>query len=254
MEVCYLCNKPIDGSTHSKDHVIPKALTGKGQPKHKDTDYANVLPTHAECNNQFGDETYVGKAFLLWEILRRPNSTPFRPASGNRNGLFLPLNEKMLPGFRPRDFQFFGIHDARNDPVTCFDVPEHYADKPGADLRKTIRCTVLSVLTKSAAALLVKRHLDRKPSEWNVICVPDAAGVRAELSTLFGETKPFARDIQVTPRPFESNSWALTYSVDSVTVLLFFLMSGDYGLAGGIREQFDCLTVPREFAHGVGWA
>lgn len=241
MRVCYLCNKLIDGSTCSRDHVIPQTLTGKGQPKRKGSDYAKALSTHADCNNRFGDETYVRKALQLWEILRDPDNMLFRPAPGNRNGRSLVLNEEMLPGFGPRDFQFFGIHDARNDPVTSFDVPEYYADKPRADFRKTVLCIVLSVLTKSAAALLVKRYLDNLPSKWNVFCVPGAGGARVELRSLFGETKPFARDIQVTPRRLEPNSWTVTYAVDSATVLFFFLMSNDYSLAEGIKERFDCL-------------
>ena len=64
----------------------------------------------------------------------------------------LALNEATFPGFCRRDLRFFGIHDARNDAMARFDDPEYYTGKPRADLRKTVLCTSLSVLAKSAAA------------------------------------------------------------------------------------------------------
>lgn len=164
MIVCYLCGQPVDASVSTGDHVIPGTLLGKQAPKSKGFDYGGKLRTHAECNNRFGDETYVRKALQLWGALHDSSAALLRPAPGNPNARVLALNEERLPGFRPRDFRFFGIHDARNDSVASFYDPEFYADKPQADLRRTMRCTALSVLAKSAAALLVRRYLDDVPS------------------------------------------------------------------------------------------
>ena len=44
LTVCYHCNQLVDGSTSSKDHVIPQTLRGKGPPKVKGFDYGGVLP------------------------------------------------------------------------------------------------------------------------------------------------------------------------------------------------------------------
>jgi len=242
---CYLCGKPVDGSASSADHAIPRTLSGKGPPKVKGFDYGGVLPTHPECNNRFGDETHVRKAIQLLGALYDSNTTLVRPVPGSRNGRVLALNQENLAGFGPRDFRFFGIHDARSDPVADFDKPQYYADKPHFDIRKTMLRPVLSVLTKSAAALLVRRYLDDLPRKWNVVCVPYAGdATKADFSTFFGETRPFAGDIRVWMKRFEGSSWVSIYATKTVMLWFFFLMNDDCNLVGGIRERFpveECL-------------
>ena len=239
MTVCYLCGQLVDGSTSSEDHVILRTLRGKGPPKVRGFDYGGVLPTHPECNNRFGDETHVRKALQLLGALQDSNTTLVRPAPGNLNGLVLALNEEKLAGFGSRDFRFFGIHDAKKDSVASFDNPEYYADKPRSDFRKTVICTVLSVLTKSAAALLVSRHLDDLPSKWNIVCVPYAGDVTgADFSSFFGETKPFAEDIRVLRKRFAANSWTAIYATSTAMVWFFFLMDDDCNLVADIKERF----------------
>ena len=242
---CYLCGQPVDGSTSSGDHVIPRTLRGKGPPKIPGFDYGGVLPTHPECNNRFGDETHVRKALQLLGALHDSNTTLIRPAPGNLKGHVLALNEQALAGLGPRDFQFFGIYDARKDSVASFDDPAYYAGKPRSDIRKTVLCTVLSVLTKSAAALLVKRHLDDLPSKWNIVCVPYAGDVtKADFSSFFKETKPFAGDIQVLRKRFAAKSWTTVYVTSTLMVWFFFLMDDDCNLVKDIKERF-----PREECH-----
>ena len=242
---CYLCGQAVDGLVGSRDHVIPRAILGKRPPKVRGFDYGGVLPTHPECNNRFGDETYVRMALQLMGALHDSSVTLVQPAPGNQNGRVLALNEEKLTGFGPRDFRFFGIHDARNESMANLGDPGYYADKPPADIRKTVMCTTLSVLAKSAAALLVKRYLAEVPSKWDVVCVPylgDSTGI--DLSSFFEETKPFAEDIRVWTRSFEANSWILIYAANTVTVCFFFLMDDDCNLVVGIQERFpleECL-------------
>ena len=252
MTVCYLCNKPIDGSTHSKDHVIPKALSGKVQPKRKGFHYAGTLPTHPDCNNRFGDEVRVRQAMRLLGALYDPNTTLTQPAPGYLNGRVLALNEKKLVGFSRQDLRFFGIHDARKDSVASFADPEYLTDKPHFKIRKVL-CIVLSVLTKSAAAhLFSERHLDIDdiPSKWNVVCVPyagDATGI--DLSKFFGEPRLYQGDIRVWTKPFEGSSWVSIYATKSTMVFFFFLMSSDSNLVEGITQRFhleDCLQFQGE--------
>ena len=247
---CYLCGKLIDGSTISGDHVIPKTLRGKGPPKVRGFDYGGVLPTHSESNNRFGDEAHVRKALQLLGALHDLNTTLVLSAPGNLNGRVLALNEEKLAGFGTRDFRFFRIHDARKDSVASFDDPEYYASKPRSDIRKAVICTVLSVLTKSAAALLVSRDLDYLPSKWNVVCVPYAGDVTgADFSSFFEKTKPFTKDIRVLRKRFEANSWTAIYSTGSAMVWFFFLVDDDCDLVVDIRKRFtreECLQFKGE--------
>ena len=54
-DICYLCGLSIS-CQKSDDHVIPKQLITRKQPKVKGFEYAGKLPSHAECNNRFGPE------------------------------------------------------------------------------------------------------------------------------------------------------------------------------------------------------
>ena len=240
LKVCYLCNQFVDGSTSSGDHVIPRTLLGNQQPKKKGFDYAGVLPTHPKCNNQFGDETYVRKAMHLSEALNDSNTTLTLPSPGKLKGQIFWLKEEKFTEFTPRDLRFFGIHDAKNDPIASLDKPEYYADKPRANFWKTIICTTLSVLTKSAAAFLVKRCLSEMPKNWNVVCVPSVDDItKSELSSLFRETKPFTKKIQVAAERFEASSWVVLYATSTMSVLFFFLMEDDSQFVTGIQDKFS---------------
>ena len=196
--MCYLCGEPVDDDAGSGDHVIPRVLLGDRPPKVKGFDYGGRVRAHLECNNRFGDETHVRKALQLLGALHDSRTTLTRPAPGRVKGHVLALNEATLPGFSRRDFRFFGIYDARNDSMARFDDLEYYTGKPRADLRKTVLCTSLSVLAKSAVALLVSRHLAELPGNWDIVCIPYTGdATEADLSSFFGEAKPFAPDIRV---------------------------------------------------------
>ena len=239
MTVCYLCGQHVDDSVSTGDHVIPRTLLGNKPPKARGYDYGGRLHTHPECNNRFGDETHVRKALHLLGALHDSTATLVRPAPGNPNARVLALNEEKLPDFGPRDFRFFGIHDARIDSIASFDDPEYYADKPRADPRKTALCTTLSVLAKSAVALLVSRYLTELPSSWNIVCVPYAGDVTGvDLSSFFGETRPFATDIRVWTNRFEAGSWASIYATGTAIVWFFFLMDDDHNLVEAIHRRF----------------
>ena len=221
MATCYLCGQPVDSSRSTSDHVIPRTLLGDRPSKVRGFDYGGRQQTHPECNNGFGDETHVRKALQLLGALHDSEATLSRCSPGNPNARVLALNEEKLPGFAPRDFRFFGIHDARNDSISRLDDPEYYADKPRADPIKTALCTTLSVLAKSAAALLVSRHLSDVPNNRKIVCVPYAGDITSvDLSSFFGETRSFAEDVKVWRKEFEVGSWLVLYATGTVMVCL----------------------------------
>ena len=239
MTLCYLCGQHVDTAVSTADHVIPRTLLGNKPPKARGYDYGGRLHTHPECNNRFGDETHVRKALHLLGALHDSEATVVRPAPGNRSAQVLALNEEKLRGLGPRDFRFFGIHDARGDSIASLDDPEYYADKPRADPRKTALRITLSVLAKSAAAILVSRYLTKLPSSWNIVCVPYAGDVTGvDLSSFFKKTKPFATDIRVWTNRFEADSWVSIYATGTTMVWFFFLMDDDQNLVEAIRRRF----------------
>ena len=105
---------------------------------------------------------------------------------------------------------------------------------------KTVIGTTLSVLTKSAGAFLVKRNRIDLPRKWDVISVPFVGDtIKPELSSLFGESKPFTKDIQVAAKKFEGSSWVVFYATSTMSVLFFFVMEDDGHIVTGIQEKFS---------------
>ena len=53
-KICYLCNEPIlPDQKISGDHVYPKGIMKREQPKVKGFDYAGKVDSHENCNNEF---------------------------------------------------------------------------------------------------------------------------------------------------------------------------------------------------------
>ena len=72
-QICYLCSTPILNKP-SGDHAVPLSLIERSQPKMKGYDYAGLVPTHANCNNRFGPETYTAKALDLLVVWGDPEA------------------------------------------------------------------------------------------------------------------------------------------------------------------------------------
>ena len=81
---CYLCGTPLEKTGVSQDHVVPKTLRVRKQSKVRGFRYAGTLPTHRKCNNEFGPETYVGKALDLIAALNNDGvQAPYRSLYSN---------------------------------------------------------------------------------------------------------------------------------------------------------------------------
>ena len=176
----------------------------------------------------------------LSEALNDSNTTLTLPAPGELKGQIFWLNGAKFTEFTSREFRFFGIHDAKNGSMASFDKPEYYADNPRTNFRKTVICTTHSVITKSAAAFLVKQYLPDLPKKWYVICVLSVGDItKLELSSLYGKTKPFSKDIQVAVKKFNASSWIVFYATSTMSVLFFFPMEDDGHIVTGIQEKFS---------------
>ncbi|MCY4557761.1 MAG: hypothetical protein OXF79_15550 [Chloroflexi bacterium] len=238
--VCYLCGKTVEKSDGTGDHVVPRTLLDHKKPKNKGFEYGGRLYTHAECNNRFGEETYVRKALALLGALHDSHTTIELQTTEDPSIRTLALNEEGLLGFNRRDFQFFGIHDARNDSVLSFSSSNYFSDKPRGDPIKRPLNTTLSVLAKSAAAILMRRHLSALPSSWNIIAIPYAGDVsQLDLSSFLGEAKPFDIGVKVWSKRFQARSWATLYIARTVMVWFFFLMDREVNLVQAVSQKFQ---------------
>ena len=259
---CYLCGKPIASDTESDDHVVPKQLLKRTQPKVKGFDYAGVLPAHASCNNEFGPERVGEKALALIRVLHDENCVLKRQHRDDPKIVILALNSDCLRNFTKSDLRFFKFIDVRDKDYAKFSNPSFFQDKPKTNALKQALYIALAVLTKSAAALLVSRHLKVVPPQWRVVAVPYFGKDNAvDFDKLLGDTKPFDIGLKVWIRRMEKGDWLAIYKARDVVLYLLFWFSGDRshieGIARIFREADQLLFEgskrwPRFFGHEIG--
>lgn len=237
--VCYLCGKAIAAGEASEDHVVPKQLIQRPQPKVKGFKYAGVLPSHKKCNNEFGPEVYSPKAFALIRALHDENCFLERQHRNNPAVVVMTLNANCLSGFSKRDLMFFKIIDVRDKDYSEWSSPSFFKNKPKINALEHALFTALAVLSKSAAALLVSCHLTVVPSRWRIIAIPYfGEGNAVDFDALLGDTKPFDVGVKVWLRPMENGDWFAIYKVRDVVVYLLFWFSADDVHLEGIRRIF----------------
>lgn len=225
--ICYLCGKPnLAGQHLSDDHVIPATLIARSQPKVKGFDYGGVLKTHAVCNNRFGDETYVTKALELLSILHSSEMSAPMQHRLHEGITILPLDASKLAHFTSKDLRFFKLIDARDVDTRTLRDPAFYLDKPKTNPVREALKVALSVLAKSAAALLVKRNLRSTPPVWRIYAQPYVGDLsRLDLSELVGETKPFDTELRAWIVPLPNNNWQVVYAAKQTLVFFTFVFA-----------------------------
>jgi len=232
--VCYLCGSPVTGKA-SGDHAVPKQLISRGQPKAKSFDYGGVLPTHPECNNRFGPEVYCSKALELISVLHDKNCVLKHPSKQ-----VMALNSECLKHFTKRDLTFFKFIDVRDKDVAEFMSPSFFSGKPKTNPIRDALFVALAVLTKSAAALLMARHLKELPSRWRVLAIPYTGATNAhDFDSIFGDTKPFDVGVKIWLRRFNSGDWFALYRAKNVLVFFLFRLSETLDNWNGMIARFQ---------------
>jgi hypothetical protein len=240
MQRCYLCGVPIAINEMSGDHVIPKTLIERRQPRVKGFDYAGKLPSHQACNNRFGPEVYVDKALALLAALYDQSCSFEYRHPENPALTMLALNSACLPDFARRDLVYFKIIDAR--PLATAEMHdlkllEHR--QPVNPKRHALE-TALAVLTKSAAALLLSRKLRAIPNHWQVLAVPYVAHhVAPDFDDILGKTEPFDIGVKVWVGYLETDDFLVVYRVKRVIVHFLFQFSTSAEAYDRMLSQFD---------------
>lgn len=236
VKICYLCGKEIEeGNIISDDHVIPRQLITRNQPIAKGFDYGGFLPTHEKCNNEFGPETYCVKALKLISVLRDENCvfrSPHEP--------MMVINSNCLKEFTQRDLKFFKIIDVRINSIEDFSTPAFFSEKPKTNPMRDALFTALAVLTKSAAALLVSRHLCEIPTRWRVLAITYSGATEAvDVDIIFGNTQPFDVGVKVWLCPYDSGDWFALYRAQNILVYFLFKLSETDTNWNGMIERFQ---------------
>lgn len=222
--ICYLCGKEIIGETSSGDHSVPRQFIKRNQPRVKGFDYGGKLPTHVKCNNQFGPEKMVSKALQVIAAYKNQIYTNIK----NPDISIQIFKKEGIKSFSKKDLNLFGLIDTTN--VGYEDWAHNQAffkDKKKISTIEKALNIELSVLTKSAAALLVKRFNVSPKSYWNVLCIPYQTPDPIDLDSIFGNTKPFEIDVKVWIKKLDNNDYITCYKNQKVLLIIIFSFSQD---------------------------
>jgi hypothetical protein len=247
---CYLCGLRIPAGEETRDHVVPKQLIQREQPRAKGFDYAGFLPSHQKCNNEFGPEGYVNSALELIRVLHDEDCFIERQHRDRPDIKIMALNQDCLKGFTKRDLAFFKFIDVRDLEYEEFTAPAFFEGKPKTNALKQALHTALAVLTKSAAALLVSRRVREVPPRWRVVAMMyqgDTSGL--DLSRFLGDIKPFDIGLEVWIRPLETGDWLAVYKTPRALLFLVFWFSGRREVLEQVEKSFgdtDCLLFEGE--------
>lgn len=243
-EICYLCGKEIRKTeVNSDDHVVPKQLINRKQPKIKGFDYGGYLPTHEKCNNEFGPETYCKKAIQLIRLLHDQNCFFMLQHKDDSSVKVMAINPDCLEDFTEKDFAFFKFIDGRKTSAMNLPEPSFFLDKPKANFQRDVLFTSLAVLTKSAAALLVKRNLSEVPQKWKVLAIPYVGNTELiDFDSIFGDAQPFDIGVKVWLRQTDTNDWFAAYNAHGILIyFLFNLSETDQFWNGIIQRQQEAI-------------
>jgi hypothetical protein len=236
---CYLCGKPVEAHEDSGDHVVPKTLIERTQPRVKGFDYAGKLPSHLTCNNEFGPETYASKALDLIAALYDDDCVFEYPHPANPNFQMMALKSTCLPNFTRRDLSYFKIIDATSKSKAEVHDLDLLEGRRPVNPKRLALFTALAVLTKSAAALLVSRKLAATPNAWDVLAIPHVGDAHAlDFDDLFGPTIPFDAGVKVWLGQLETNDYLVIYRVKRVIVYFLFRFSASPAAYIRMLEQF----------------
>ena len=250
--LCYLCGKPVAADDNSGDHIVPKTLIERTQPRVKGFDYAGKLPSHRTCNNEFGPETYAAKALDLVAALHDKDCVFEYRHWANPTFRMMALNSTCLPGFTQRDLMYFKIIDGTSKSDTEIHDLQFLDGRQPVNPKRLALSTALAVLTKSASALLVSRMLPSIPTSWDVLAIPyvgDADSV--DFDKLYGPTIPFDTGVKVWLAPPEDGDYPIIYRAKRVIVFLLFRFSESPAalnrmlarFVGGSRLRFQGSTL-----------
>ncbi len=221
---CYLCGKSITMSdSQTSDHVVPVLLLESKQPKRRGFTYAGRLRTHQQCNNHFADEGFFKKAIHLLELLHVGNAHGALRHARRPDITILPVTPDQVSRFVGRDFARFNFIDARTLDVARLADPNFYLDKTKINLKLEAAQAAITVLAKSAAALLVKRQLVKIPSHWRIYASIYEAMSLGSFAEQFGSPTFFDNRTVVAIDQIGEDEWQVAYQHKSFLILFVFV-------------------------------
>lgn len=226
-KICYLCSKNIEeNQKESSDHVVPRLFIDREQPKEKGFDYGGFIYTHETCNNTFGSEDYCRKALKILSKLYDPDCITIFPHPEYSSIKIMALNSDCFEEFSEKELYFFKIRDVRENSDAEIKDLNFIQESPPTNIGKRVLYTALAVITKSAAALLIKRHYRKIPSSWYVSVIP-YHGDTSNLffDEIFVDAKLFDKDVKIYIKYIGGGVHLVTFLSYGLMLYMFFHQS-----------------------------
>jgi hypothetical protein len=238
--VCYLCGNEIRAcDTQSEDHRVPTLFIDRVQPKVRGFDYGGKQPTHETCNNRFPPEIHARNALDLLRVLHDPNCAARIRSKLPPYVSALALKSDCLSGFTPKELAYFRITDARDATTEELRNPSQLLGSETMDPFAIPRSTCLSVLAKSAAALLVGRHLEQVPARWRIIAFLGVVDIsHSECERVFPGRQPFDKEVSVFIDPISDEDYSVVFRAHGTLAILAFQLSLKQGLIEALKLRF----------------
>lgn len=136
------------------------------------------------------------------------------------------INSQCLPTFSEGDLRFFKFIDVRSTDEDEWSSPDFFKDKKRANPQRDALLVALSVLAKSSAALLVKRHRVPVPSTWRIYSFPYRGALEVlDFDTILGDTRPFEVGVKAWIKQLDTGDWFVIYKARGILLFTVFVFS-----------------------------
>lgn len=237
-KICFLCGEALEENV-DEDHVVQRQFV-KGQPKQKGLDYTGTIEVHESCNDKFGDkssnaESICPKALQLLKVFFNQKYL-LRQKKDDPELRLMAITENDLKGFSKDNLEFFGLIDGRKLPYSEIASSEFYKDKEPMDPFKKPVNVALTVLAKSAAALLFKRHSFYPNGSWNIFAASFLGDPIIDYDSILGKTKPFFPGVKAWIKQYENGDWFCAYKLDELNVYFIFPKTGNLSNINDLKK------------------
>lgn len=238
LKICFLCGEVLDGNI-DEDHVVQRQFV-KGQPKQRGLDYTGTIEVHESCNDKFGNkssnaESICPKALQLLKVLFNQKYL-LRQKKVDPGLRLIAITEKDLKGFSKYDLEFFRLIDARNLPYSQITKSDFYKDRESIDPFKKPVNVALTVLAKSAAALLFRKHSYYPNGSWQIFATSFLGDPVIDYDPILGETKPFFPGVKAWIKQYENGDWFCAYKLDELNVYFIFPKTEDLSNINDLKK------------------
>jgi hypothetical protein len=117
--------------------------------------------------------------------------------------------------------EFFKITDVRAKDEREWSTPEFFRDKKRANPLKDATYVALSVLAKSAAALLIKRKGLAIPAHWRIFACP-FTGSMSGRNIVSGESVSLDHGVHAVIKQASNGDWFVAFEAHRFVVFMLF--------------------------------